>query len=97
MRKANYLKVAAALLAVGLLAKFVRHRFSHAESTGDDSADTWQRPTKEGDTRRSPSRTRYACTARWWSPASGSCRCRSGSCLSSTRSSCADNSEARSS
>ena len=49
MRKANYLKVAAALLAVGLLAKFVRYRFSHTESTGNDSADTWQRPTREVD------------------------------------------------
>jgi uncharacterized protein (TIGR02271 family) len=47
MRKANYLKVAAAILAVGLLAKFVRDRFSYSGNTGNDAADTWQRPTKE--------------------------------------------------
>jgi uncharacterized protein (TIGR02271 family) len=45
MRKV--LKVAAALLLVGLLAKFVRDRFSHSGSTGNDAADTWQRATKE--------------------------------------------------
>ena len=45
MRKV--LKVAAALLAAGLLAKLVRYRFSHSGSAGNDAADTWQRPTKE--------------------------------------------------
>jgi len=41
------LKVAAALLAVGLLARFVRERFSHSGIPGNDAADTWQRPAKE--------------------------------------------------
>jgi uncharacterized protein (TIGR02271 family) len=50
MRKVNYPKVAAALLAVGLLAKFVRDRFGHSGSTGNGAARTWQRPTREADT-----------------------------------------------
>jgi len=57
MKKANYLKVAAALLAAGLLAKFVRNRFSHSGSTGSDTADSWQRPTKEGDTMQGEERS----------------------------------------
>ncbi len=47
MRRTDYLKAAAALLLAGLLAKFLRDRFSHSESTGNDPAHTWQRPTKE--------------------------------------------------
>ena len=50
MRRTDYLKAAAALLAVGLLAKFLRDRFSPSGSTGTDTADTWQRPPREVDT-----------------------------------------------
>ena len=47
----NYLKAAAALLVVGLLAKVLRDRFSRSGSAGNDTADsTWQRPTREVDT-----------------------------------------------
>jgi uncharacterized protein (TIGR02271 family) len=50
MRRTDYLKAAAALLLVGLLAKFVRDRFSHSGSAGSDTADSWQRPPREVDT-----------------------------------------------
>jgi uncharacterized protein (TIGR02271 family) len=49
MRRTDYLKAAAVLLAVGLLAKFVRDRFSHSGGAGSDTADAWQRPTREAD------------------------------------------------
>jgi hypothetical protein len=56
MRRTDYLKAAAALLLVGLLAKFVRDRSSHSGSAGSDTADSWQRPprgvnTMEGEER----------------------------------------------
>jgi uncharacterized protein (TIGR02271 family) len=47
MRRTDYLKAAAALLVVGLLAKSLRDRFSRSGSAGSDTADTWQRPTRE--------------------------------------------------
>ena len=50
MRRTDYLKAAAVLLAVGLLGKFLRDRFSHSGSASSDTADTWQRPTREVDT-----------------------------------------------
>ena len=40
MRRTDYLKAAAALLLVGLLARFVRDRFSHTGSAGSDTTDT---------------------------------------------------------
>ncbi len=50
MRRTDYLKAAAALLLVGLLAKFVRDRSSHSGSAGSDTADSWQRPPREVNT-----------------------------------------------
>ncbi len=46
MRRTDYLKAAAVLLLVGLLAKFLRDRISDSGSTGSDTTDTWQRPTR---------------------------------------------------
>jgi uncharacterized protein (TIGR02271 family) len=48
-RTAYYFKLAAAGLAAGVLAKFLRDRFSRSGSAGSDTADTttWQRPTRE--------------------------------------------------
>ncbi len=48
MRRANYLKAAAALLAAGLVVKCLRDRFSASGRAGSDTADSsWQRPTRE--------------------------------------------------
>jgi uncharacterized protein (TIGR02271 family) len=50
-RTAYYLKLAAAGLAAGVLAKFLRDRFSRSGSEGSDTADTtWPRTTREVDT-----------------------------------------------
>ena len=48
-RTAYYFKLAAVGLAAGVLAKFLRDRFSRSGSAGSDTADTttWQRPTRE--------------------------------------------------
>jgi uncharacterized protein (TIGR02271 family) len=47
-RTAYYFKLAAAGLAAGVLAKFLRDRFSRSGSAGSDAADTtWQRPARE--------------------------------------------------
>ncbi|MDQ3864477.1 MAG: YsnF/AvaK domain-containing protein [Actinomycetota bacterium] len=45
-RTAYYLKLAAAGLAAGVLAKFLRDRFSRSESAGGDTADTAWQPTR---------------------------------------------------
>jgi uncharacterized protein (TIGR02271 family) len=48
VRSPNYLKVAAALLAAGLVVKCLRDRFSASGRAGNDTADSsWQRPTRE--------------------------------------------------
>jgi uncharacterized protein (TIGR02271 family) len=48
VRRANYLKAAAALLAAGLVVKCLRDRFSASGRAGSDTADSsWQRPTRE--------------------------------------------------
>jgi uncharacterized protein (TIGR02271 family) len=46
MRRTDYLKAAAVLLLVGLLSKFLRDRISDSGSTGSDTTDSWQRPTR---------------------------------------------------
>jgi uncharacterized protein (TIGR02271 family) len=46
MRRTDYLKAAAVLFLVGLLAKFLRDRISDSGSTGSDTTDSWQRPTR---------------------------------------------------
>ncbi len=48
-RTAYYFKLAAAGLAAGVLAKFLRDRFSRPGSAGSDTVDTWQHPTREVD------------------------------------------------
>ena len=50
MRRTDYLKAAAALLVAGLLAKFLRDRYSHPGSAGSGTANTWQRSPSEVDT-----------------------------------------------
>ena len=57
LKKANYLKVAAAVLAVGLLAKFLRDRSSRSASAGSDTSESWQQPMKEADTMEGEERT----------------------------------------
>jgi uncharacterized protein (TIGR02271 family) len=50
-RTAYYLKLAVAGLAAGMLAKFLRDRFSRSGREGSDTADTtWPRTTREVDT-----------------------------------------------
>jgi uncharacterized protein (TIGR02271 family) len=47
-RTAYYFKLAAVGLAAGVLAKFLRDRFSRSGSAGSDAADaTWQRPARQ--------------------------------------------------
>ena len=49
MRKGNYLKVAAALLAAGLLVKFLQDHFSRSGDTGRDTTDVEGQPMREVD------------------------------------------------
>ncbi len=50
MRRADYFKLAAAILAAALLAKFLRGRFSPSGSAGSDTADTtWQSHPREAE------------------------------------------------
>ena len=49
MRKGNYLKVAAALLAAGLLVKFLQDRFNRPGEAGRDSTDVKEQSMREAD------------------------------------------------
>ena len=49
MRKGNYLKVAAALLAAGLLVKFLQDRFSRSGDAGRATTDVEGQPIREVD------------------------------------------------
>jgi uncharacterized protein (TIGR02271 family) len=57
MRKGDYLKVAAALLAAGLLAKFLQDRFNRPGEAGRDSTDVKEQSMREADAVEGEERT----------------------------------------
>jgi len=57
MRKGNYLKVAAALLAAGLLVRLLRDRFNRSADAGRDTTDVNRPPTREVDAVEGEERT----------------------------------------
>jgi uncharacterized protein (TIGR02271 family) len=57
MRKGNYLKAAAALLAAGLLVKVLRERFNRSADAGRDTADVKGQSKKEADAVEGEERT----------------------------------------
>ena len=57
MRKGNYLKAAAALLAAGLLLKVLRGRFNRSGDGGRDTTDVKVPPTREVDAMEGEERT----------------------------------------
>ena len=57
MRKGNYLKVAAALLAVGLLVKFLQDQFSRSGDAGRATTDVEGQPMREVDAVEGEERT----------------------------------------
>ena len=57
MRKGNYLKVAAALLAAGLLVKFLQDRFNRPGEAGRDSTDVKEQSMREADAVEGEERT----------------------------------------
>ena len=57
MRKGNYLKAAAALLAAGLLLKVLRGRFNRSGDGGRDTTDVKAPPTREVDAMEGEERT----------------------------------------
>ena len=57
MRKGNYLKVAAALLAAGLLVKLLRERFYRSADAGRDTTDVKAPPMREADAVEGEERT----------------------------------------
>jgi uncharacterized protein (TIGR02271 family) len=57
MRKANYLKVAAAVLAASLLAKFLRDRFNRSGDAGRETTDVKGPPMREVDAMEGEERT----------------------------------------
>jgi uncharacterized protein (TIGR02271 family) len=57
MRKGNYLKAAAALLAAGLLVTFLRERFNRSGDAGRDTTDVKAQSTREADTVEGEERT----------------------------------------
>ena len=57
MRKGNYLKAAAALLAAGLLLKVLRDRFYRSGDAGRDTTDVKAPPTREVDAMEGEERT----------------------------------------
>ena len=57
MRSPNYLKVAAALLAAGLLVKFLQDRFNRPGEAGRDSTDVKEQSMREADAVEGEERT----------------------------------------
>jgi uncharacterized protein (TIGR02271 family) len=57
LRKGNYLKVAAALLAAGLLVKFLQDRFNRPGEAGRDSTDVKEQSMREADAVEGEERT----------------------------------------